>query len=77
MVSRLLSSVQIFGTLSTVDVTYASIGFLLVIISVVILEAIVYKLDGWTVGTPYGTIVAGIQKELMIAGAIAFILKVN
>ena len=31
----------------------------------------------WSIGTPYARIISGIQKELMVVGALAFLLKVT
>lgn len=68
-------SFSLFGSLGGIDIVTGTVSLIIVIVSVLSFEAMFFHIEEATVDTPFAAMIAGIQKELMIVGGMAFILK--
>ena len=67
----------IFGSLTHLpDANIGSAAIIIIIAFVIVIEYVFNKLNHATHDTPYGEMVASIQKELMVVGSCAFLFKV-
>jgi Ca2+-binding EF-hand superfamily protein len=65
----------IFGSMADTDIVIGSVSFLIVISAVLLVENIFHLLEHMAHDTPFEDMVLAIEKELMIVGTMAFILK--
>ena len=65
----------IFGSMADTDIFIGSSSMLIVIIAVLVVENIFHLLEHMAHDTPFQDMVLAIEKELMIVGTMAFILK--
>ena len=65
----------IFGSMADTDIMVGSVSFLIVICLVLLVENIFHMLEHIAHDTPFEDMVLAIEKELMIVGTMAFMLK--
>ena len=65
-----------FGGLGQIQTDLGTIAIILIIAAVLLLEVCFIQLEDSTFDTPFQPMIAAIQKELMIVGTSAFILKI-
>lgn len=71
-----MSESSLFGSLGEVEIEMGTVAIILIIVAVLMLEFSFIMLEDSTSDTPFQPMIAAIQKELMIVGTSAFILKI-
>ena len=71
-----MSDHSLFGSLGQIETDLGTISIILIIVTVLLLEFCFIQLEDSTFDTPFQPMIAAIQKELMIVGTSAFILKI-
>jgi hypothetical protein len=66
----------VFGSLYYINVRTGSICIIIIIFAVYLVESLFHELHRYTDDTPFQDMIAGLEKELMIVGCMAFIFKV-
>jgi hypothetical protein len=66
---------SLFGSLGHTGVMKGTISIILIISAVQVFEFFFFIIEEFTVDTPFQTMISAIQKELMIVGGMAFVLK--
>ena len=65
----------IFGSMADTDIVVGSVSFLIVVSLVLLVENLFHMLEHIAHDTPFEDMVLAIEKELMIVGTMAFMLK--
>ncbi|RZL18585.1 MAG: hypothetical protein EOP64_11640 [Sphingomonas sp.] len=68
--------VSLFGSLEYIEGKMLMVGILIVVGAVLCLETLFHFLHSFTAETPFHDVVSAIEKELMVVGCTAFILKI-
>eukprot|EP01031_Cornospumella_fuschlensis_P043471 gene43471-53149_t len=69
-------TLSLFGSLEFIEGKTLMIGILVVVGAVLCLETLFNFLHSFTAETPFHDVVSAIEKELMVVGCTAFILKI-
>jgi Na+/phosphate symporter len=73
--TRRLAGGAVLGQLDHIEIHYGTLSMLIILAAVISIEIIFHHLHVLTAETPFRDIISAIEKELMVVGGIAFILK--
>lgn len=68
---------SLFGSLGHISAVDGSTSVLIIIVAVIMTEKLFHGLHILTHDTPFQDMVSAIEKELMVAGCMAFIFKIT